>query len=230
MRHYGLNFGPFIMRSEIEDYMRINLLKVGNKLTDNDNFDKALAGSLDTQLQIKDTKWFEPYLNMYVQYYFDGYARHFELEQYTRERFLRSLWINYQGPNNFQPPHVHDNADLSFVIYCDIPEELKKEHDDFVANEDNKNKVPPGTISFEYGENLPDNLCCQRFMPYNNQIFIFPAWVKHYVTPFKSNVKRISVSGNLTFDRDPEEVQNIKIQKVIDMHNKIIKEMSEKND
>ena len=230
MRHYGLNFGPFIMRSEIEDYMRINLLKVGNKLTDNDNFDKALAGSLDTQLQIKDTKWFEPYLNMYVQYYFDGYAKHFELEQYTRERFLRSLWINYQGPNNFQPPHIHDNADLSFVIYCDIPEELKKEYDDFVANEENKNKVPPGTINFEYGENLPDNLCCQRFMPYNNQIFIFPAWVKHYVIPFKSNVKRISVSGNITFDRDPEEVQNIKIQKVIDMHNKIIKEMSEKND
>ena len=29
MRHYGLNFGPFIMRSEIEDYMRINLLKAG---------------------------------------------------------------------------------------------------------------------------------------------------------------------------------------------------------
>ena len=38
-------------------------------------------------------------------------------------------------------PHVHDNADLSFVIYCDIPEVLKKEHDDFVANKDNEHKV-----------------------------------------------------------------------------------------
>ena len=148
---------------------------------------------------------------MYVQYYFDGYSKHFQIKQYTRERFLRSLWINYQGPNEYQPPHVHDNAYLSFVIYCDIPEELKKEHDDFVANKDNEHKVPPGTINFEYGENMPMNLICQRFMPYNNQIFIFPAWVKHYVIPFKSDVKRISISGNITFDRDPEEIQNNKI-------------------
>ena len=74
---------------------------------------------------------FEPYLNMYVQYYFDGYVEHFEKEQYTRERFLRNLWINYQGPNDYRTSHVHDNADLSFVIYCDMFEELKKEHDEF---------------------------------------------------------------------------------------------------
>jgi len=224
MRHYGLNFGPFIMRTEIEDYMRINLLKSGEKLSEKDDFDNRLAGNLTKQLEIKDKAWFEPYLSMYVQYYFDGYAKHFQLEQYTRERFLRSLWINYQGPNDYQPPHVHDNADLSFVIYCDIPEELKKEHDDFVAVKDNEHKVPPGTINFEYGENMPDNLINQRFMPYNNQIFIFPAWVKHYVIPFKSDVKRISVSGNITFDRDPEEVTNNKIQQVVDIHNKIIRE------
>ena len=125
MIHYGLNFGPFIMRSEIEDYMRINLLKAGEKLSEKDNFDKSLAGNLTTQLEIKDKAWFEPYLSMYVQYYFDGYSKHFQIKQYTRERFLRSLWINYQGPNDYQPPHVHDNADLSFVIYCDIPEEFK---------------------------------------------------------------------------------------------------------
>jgi len=73
-------------------------------------------------------------------------------------------------------------------------------------------------------ENMPNNLISQRFMPYNNQIFIFPAWVKHYVIPFKSDVKRISVSGNITFDRDPEEITNNKIQQVVDMHNKIIRE------
>ena len=28
-------------------------------------------------------------------------------------------------------------------------------------------------------------------------MFIFPAWLKHWVAPFKSNVKRISVSGNV---------------------------------
>ena len=28
-------------------------------------------------------------------------------------------------------------------------------------------------------------------------MFIFPAWVKHYVAPFYSDVTRISVSGNV---------------------------------
>ena len=28
-------------------------------------------------------------------------------------------------------------------------------------------------------------------------MFIFPAWLKHYVAPFKSDVERISVSGNI---------------------------------
>ena len=28
-------------------------------------------------------------------------------------------------------------------------------------------------------------------------MFIFPAWMKHYVAPFYSDVTRISVSGNV---------------------------------
>ena len=35
------------------------------------------------------------------------------------------------------------------------------------------------------------------FMPEENDMFIFPAWLKHYVAPYKSNVTRISVSGNV---------------------------------
>ena len=29
-------------------------------------------------------------------------------------------------------------------------------------------------------------------------MWIFPAWTKHFVAPFKSDVTRISVSGNIT--------------------------------
>ena len=36
------------MRSEIEDYMRINLLKAGEKLSDKDNFDKSLQFNNNT--------------------------------------------------------------------------------------------------------------------------------------------------------------------------------------
>jgi hypothetical protein len=34
-------------------------------------------------------------------------------------------------------------------------------------------------------------------MPEENDMFIFPAWLKHWVAPYKSDVTRISVSGNV---------------------------------
>jgi hypothetical protein len=39
-------------------------------------------------------------------------------------------------------------------------------------------------------------------MPEENDIYIFPADLRHWVFPFKSKVERISVSGNILFDQD----------------------------
>ena len=39
-------------------------------------------------------------------------------------------------------------------------------------------------------------------MPATRDLFIFPANLDHWVFPFKSNVERISVSGNILFDQD----------------------------
>ena len=38
-------------------------------------------------------------------------------------------------------------------------------------------------------------------------MFIFPAWLKHWVSPFKSDCERISVSGNV---HDSAPLNNIK--------------------
>ena len=34
------------------------------------------------------------------------------------------------------------------------------------------------------------------FMPQENDCFVFPSWLKHWVAPYKSDCTRISVSGN----------------------------------
>ena len=65
-----------------------NLIIANNNIVVNDNYGNKIYGD---KLEIKDKAWFEPYLSMYVQYYFDGYAKHFQLKQYTRERFLSQL-------------------------------------------------------------------------------------------------------------------------------------------
>ena len=35
------------------------------------------------------------------------------------------------------------------------------------------------------------------FFPEEGEMFIFPAWLKHWVYPYKSDATRISVSGNI---------------------------------
>ena len=37
----------------------------------------------------------------------------------------------------------------------------------------------------------------KKYLYKEKDLFIFPAWLKHYVAPFKSDVERISVSGNI---------------------------------
>ena len=50
---------------------------------------------------------------------------------------------------------------------------------------------------FLYGEGNRQAITYQGVHPKNGDMFIFPAWVKHYVAPFYSDVTRISVSGNI---------------------------------
>ena len=107
------------------------------------------------------------------------------------EYVISALWINYQKANEFNPPHDHDGK-LSFVTYLSIPKELKKEHAAYVGK-----SCGPGGIQFIYGNGPRDCITYQSFFPEENDMFIFPAWLKHWVAPFKSDCTRISVSGNI---------------------------------
>ena len=46
------------------------------------------------------------------------------------------------------------------------------------------------------------------FFPEEGDMFIFPAWLKHWVYPFKSDCERISVSGNV---KDHVKIKNLKL-------------------
>ena len=107
------------------------------------------------------------------------------------EYILSALWINYQKPNDYNPPHDHDGK-LSFVTYLQIPEELKKENAAYKGK-----SCGPGGIQFIYGNGPRDCITYMSFFPEENDMFIFPAWLKHWVAPYKSDCMRISVSGNV---------------------------------
>ena len=52
-------------------------------------------------------------------------------------------------------------------------------------------------LSFVYGEGNRQAITYQSVKPKNRDMFIFPAWLKHWVSPFNSDCVRVSVSGNV---------------------------------
>ena len=186
------NWGPCVLKTKIMDDFKNLLLTEGEKNTQ--DFSTKLAGIIE-----KETGYSEevktkivPYLSNYLGVYDQMYEKFVNKPYEKKPHYVMSaLWINYQKANEFNPPHDHDGK-LSFVIYLQIPEELKKENAKYKGK-----SCGPGGIQFVYGDGPRDCVTYQSFFPEEGDIFIFPAWLKHWVAPFKSDCVRISVSGNV---------------------------------
>ena len=186
------NWGPCVVKIKISDSFKKLLLDEGG--ASNIDFTTKLAGILDKETGYTEASKAKivPELAQCLGIYDQAYERYVN-KQYEKkpEYILSALWINYQRPNDFNPPHDHDGK-LSFVTYLSIPEELKKENSDYTGK-----SCGPGGIQFIYGNGPRDCVTYMSFMPEENDMFIFPAWLKHWVAPFKSDCTRISVSGNV---------------------------------
>jgi len=185
------NWGPCVVKLKVKDEFKKLLLDEAK--SNKDDYTTKLAGILDkeTGYSTESKNKILPTLSQYIGVYDQAYQRYVN-KPYDKlpEYVLSALWINYQRPNDFNPPHDHDGR-LSFVIYCSMPKELKKEHEDYKGK-----SCGPGGIQFIYGNGPRDAITYMSFLPEENDMFIFPAWLKHWVAPYKSDCTRISVSGN----------------------------------
>ena len=195
-----LYWGPFVVKFEVEDYITKHLLKRGDEIKLNDHRQK-LAGHIDREnfYTQEDIDWFVKHTNKY----FDNYIKHKEnvwtiRSQKIEHMQLKSLWVNYMKKNEYNPPHFH-SGDISFVLYLNVPEQIKKEALEFVSEGEGK----PGAIQFIYGtqDRCGDYVCSHTRFPKTNELYIFPANLYHTVMPFKSDVERVSVSGNFLCKR-----------------------------
>ena len=187
-----LNWGPCVVRMKISDEFKKILLDEGEK--NKIDFTDKLAGILDkeTGYSEESKKRLLPNISQILGVYDQAYCK-YRMRNYEKppQYVLTSMWINYQKPNDFNPPHDHDGA-LSFVAYLQIPEALKKENAAYKGK-----SCGPGGIQFLFGDGIRNAITYQSFFPEENDIFIFPAWLKHWVAPYKSDCTRISVSGNI---------------------------------
>jgi len=200
---YGiLHWGPCIVKTKVDQNTQDLLLSEGK--SSREDASPELAGVLKNQFHYRDKDKF----NKFMEGTFNLYNTAMKQWKETTENepsvyFLEKLWINYQGPNEFNPPHSHGGA-LSFVIFLDVPMKLRAENQDYKGL-----SAGPGGITFIYGDTDDRCITNHSVFPEVGDMYIFPAWVKHWVYPFKSNCVRISVSGNII-----DRVELSKLKKV----------------
>jgi uncharacterized protein (TIGR02466 family) len=111
-------------------------------------------------------------------------------------------WVNVQRKGEWNPPHIHA-GDFSCVIYAQVPEELK---DEWKHPTQRGRNPTAGMIEWQYGQWAPHNKhTFGPVPPEEGDIYLFPAWLIHYVYPFNANVERISFSTNFFLHYGPKK-------------------------
>jgi len=187
-----MNWGPCVVHLKVLDNFKNILLDEIKK--SKDDYRHKLAGQIEKEIGYTQESRDKiiPHLSPYLGIYDECFQR-YQNKKYDKkpEYALTALWCNFQKQNEFNPPHDHDGK-LSFVIYLSVPESLKKENEAY-----NGKSCGPGGIQFLYGEGIRDCITYMSYFPKDGDMFIFPAWLKHWVSPYKSDCVRISVSGNV---------------------------------
>jgi len=198
-----LNWGPFVLKTKMPNYIVKKLLTEGKKAKLSYNY--KLAGHLDHQFLYpqKVQQWFYSEIQPIIQTYRNAHCNFHGIEKLDVELQAEDLWVNFMKPGDFNPKHTH-GGEYSFVLFLDVPEALKKEQDAFEGT-----SSKPGSLLFEFTQQArpPWATTGAQIVPETGDFFMFPALLQHWVAPFKSKTTRVSVSGNLCIlnkDKLPE--------------------------
>ena len=200
-KYSSFRWGPCVVKFKIEEEFRLRRLEEAEQ-SHKDHATK-LAGVLSKQVAFRNPDLFFKDFDYYFEVWNYSLAQwNGEMVRYedgkkivmkeTPDKYLmEALWCNWQTAGDFNPPHDH-GGDLTWVIYLKIPKELDEENKKYKGR-----SAGPGGITFVYGENA-DRKCITHHSVYPEEgdMIMFPAWLKHWVYPFKSDCTRISVSGN----------------------------------
>lgn len=189
-------WGPFLYHCQMLDQNISDINKLCNKKPKNDTR-HTLVGHIKEEFVI-DKKKMTKIMTPYVKSYFEAEKNHHNFLPVVKKWSITSVWVNYMKAGEFNPVHNHAvGGDLSFVLYPSIPQSLIEEANKTVSNCNSK----PGQIEFSWGEFTEKFITNIRFFPAEKDLFIFPSALRHMVFPFKSSGERVSVAGNIRFDK-----------------------------
>ena len=105
----------------------------------------------------------------------------------THESFIINAWYVMMEEGDFHIIHNHHGgavggACISGSVYLDIPEDIKP---------------PQGDLIFTLNSyDVPLHNGTWSITPKNGDVYVWPAWVSHFVYPFRGKEKRIMISFN----------------------------------
>jgi len=202
------NFGPELMRTNVDLDLCKELISIGKSEILIDNKLDSITFDSSYKYSFENVNYFKNRISVYIKNYIKEIQKVRNLNPFDFGINIEDLWINFQKSRDFNSPHFHA-YDLSFVIYVDMPDKIKTEKS---INRGFAN----GSITFLYGQNIKKfEASAQEFSntlnsyispitqithtPTTGEMFIFPAYLMHYVSPFfTKDIERISVAGNVS--------------------------------
>jgi Putative 2OG-Fe(II) oxygenase len=155
-------------------------------------YNDKLAGAIKDEYEMPDLEEFRDFLS-------DMYQHWRKLFRVPNTPYNYQIWINFMKKNEFNPTHIHYGL-ASFVVWVDIPYDIKQELD--VEYLKNNIESKPRNSCFEFIYTMLDGQIKQHTIEvdtnYEGTIIMFPSNLMHQVYPFStSDGVRVSIAGNI---------------------------------
>ena len=188
-------WGPPIWQTTLDDSIIRDLLEQGDAVRNNRQFNADYDLAMNTHDEWNYTpdfiKWFSQAIRGKLDEYMQIWGKH-QGQTYNKWLsywYIDNLWVNYMQQHDCNPLHDHTGT-ISFIIYLNDVPELKTEKQRLNLT---NNGPTPGSVMFTHNDER------KEFFPSKGHFYLFPSNTLHMVIPYKSDVTRISVSGNIIF-------------------------------
>jgi uncharacterized protein (TIGR02466 family) len=175
-KNYNPSYNELIL-NELEGLKKINK---GNHVTNRGGFQSY---SIENIKLLNET--YTMLINHLENYLFEDTIGKFEIE-------LMNFWINENYKNSYNIPHVHPGCNFAGVFY--LKTNLNCGNIEFY----NGNQILD--FNTEYGKLFPnssDFYSVYSLLPRDNDLIIFPSYLRHGVCENLSDEPRVSISFNL---------------------------------
>jgi hypothetical protein len=191
--HIPYLYNPGLLAGKLPEELFKKIKKeVNAKKAKKQAFTRDLVGSIKGEYVTPKI----PELIEYVSFMYERWREVYQTDPHPYK--VDPIWTNYMTKGEFNPNHNHPGALAVFVLWIQIPYDLKNE----IPDGYNNLQYPPKNSCFEFTYSRLDGHIVTNPIyvdsSYEGSIVMFPSSVTHCVYPFNSSDgERISIAGNI---------------------------------